>query len=79
MKRRFTAFITALALALTLALPASVEARTKWLCTPPGEDETTFVSAANQAFDGINRANDRAGSLAFNRLFEEECRVRLEP
>jgi hypothetical protein len=79
MKRRFTAFIAALALTLMLALPASAGARTKWLCTPPGEDETTFVSAADQAFDGINRANDRAGLLAFNRLFGEECRVVLEP
>jgi hypothetical protein len=79
MKRSFKVFVAVVALTLTLALPASAGARTKWLCTPLGGDEVTFVSAADAAFHGISRANERAGLLAFNRLFGEQCTVVLDP
>jgi hypothetical protein len=79
MKRSFKVFVAVIALTLTLALPASAGARTEWQCTPPDEEEVTFVSAGDAAFDGISRANQRAGVLAFNRLFEEECEVVLVP
>jgi hypothetical protein len=81
MKRPFKTLVAAIALALTVALPASAGAQpgaVKWLCTPLGEEERTFVSAAAPAFHGINRANERAGFLAFNRQFQEECRVVLD-
>jgi hypothetical protein len=80
MKRLFTAIIATIALALALALPASAGAKTGevlWLCDPDGggpAQEVTHVSAPAAAFHGINRANQRAGSLAFS-MFGEVCRV----
>jgi hypothetical protein len=79
MKRSFKVFVAVVALTLTLALPASAGARTEWQCTPPGEPEQTFVSAADAAFHGIDRANQRAGMRAFLRLFGEKCEVVLVP
>ena len=66
------------ALTLLLALPGGAEARTLWLCTPPGEDERTFVSAADAALDGITRANETAGAV-FGQQFGESCRVDTGP
>jgi hypothetical protein len=82
MKRRLNAFIAGIALTLALALPASAGAKTgavKWVCDVPDEGLVTFVSAPAAAEHGIRRADSRAGTLAFERLFQEECEVVLEP
>jgi hypothetical protein len=82
MKRTFKTVVAAIALTLTLALPASAGAKTgavKWVCDVPGEGEVTFVSAPAAAEHGIRQADSRAGTLAFERLFGEECEVVLDP
>jgi hypothetical protein len=82
MKRRLNAFIAGIALTLALALPASAGANTgavKWVCDVPDEGLVTFVSAPAAAEHGIRRADTRAGTLAFERLFQEECEVVLDP
>jgi hypothetical protein len=82
MKRRLNAFIAGIALTLALALPASAGAKTgavKWVCDVPDEGLVTFVSAPAAAEHGIRRADSRAGTLAFERLFQEECEVVLDP
>jgi hypothetical protein len=82
MKRRLNAFIAGIALTLALALPASAGAKTgavKWVCDVPDEGLVTFVSAPAAAEHGIRRADTRAGTLAFERLFQEECEVVLDP
>jgi hypothetical protein len=61
MRRLVKTAVAAGALTLVLALSGGAEARTLWLCTPPGEDERTFVSAAEAARLGIERANEKAG------------------
>ena len=77
MKRFASAVVAAVAIALTLALPAGAGARTIWRCQVP-EDGTTvtvnFVSAADAADHGINTANNHAGAT-FSRNFGEECVV----
>jgi hypothetical protein len=77
MKRFASAVVAAVAIALTLGLPAGAGARTIWRCQVP-EDGTTvtvdFVSAADAADHGINTANNHAGAT-FSRNFGEECVV----
>jgi hypothetical protein len=81
MKRLFTAFIATIALTLALALPASAGAKPDdvlWRCDPDGdgpEQEVTFVSAPAAAEHGIRRADERAGTLAFERVGGEDCHV----
>jgi hypothetical protein len=81
MKRPFKTLLAAIALTLTLALPASAGAKTgavKWVCVVPGEEPVTFVSAPLAARHGIERANSRAGAVFF-RQFGEECEVVIDP
>jgi hypothetical protein len=87
MKRPHKRFVTvvalaALALVLTLALPASAGAKTGdvlWRCDPDGplgpEQEVTFVSAPRAAEHGITQADSRAGTIAFEGVGGEVCRV----
>lgn len=81
MKRLSIAFIAAIALTLALALPASAGAKTGevlWKCDPDGsgsEQEVTFVSAPAAAEHGIRRADSRAGTIAFEGVGGEVCRV----
>jgi hypothetical protein len=74
MKRLVSSAVAAAALMLLLALPGTAQARTLWVCDVPGEGEVVFVSAADAAFHGISRANERAGAT-FNRKFGEVCHV----
>jgi hypothetical protein len=78
MRRLVKTAVAAGALTLMLALSSGAEARTLWLCTPPGEDERTFVSAADAARNGIERANEKAGAV-FGTQFGESCRVDSGP
>ena len=78
MRRLVKLAVAAGALTLLLALSSGAEARTLWLCTPPGEDERVFVSAADQARFGIERANEKAGAV-FGTQFGESCRVGSTP
>jgi hypothetical protein len=81
MMRPFKTLLAAIALTLTLALPASAGAKTgavKWVCVVPGEEPVTFVSAPLAARHGIERANSRAGAVFF-RQFGEECEVVIDP
>jgi hypothetical protein len=73
---RLVRFVVAAgALTVLLALPSGAQARTLWVCDVPGEPEpVVFVSAADRAFNGISRANERAGAT-FSRNFGEECHV----
>jgi hypothetical protein len=76
MKRLINVIIGAIALTLTLSLPA--QASVKWVCNVPDEGDVTFVTAADAAFNGITTANATAGQV-FNDLFGEECRLVVEP
>jgi hypothetical protein len=78
LRRLVKTMVAAGALTLLLALSSGAEARTLWLCTPPGEDERTFVSAADRARQGIDRANEKAGAV-FGTQFGESCRVASGP
>jgi hypothetical protein len=78
MRRLVKLAVAAGALTLLLALSSGAEARTLWLCTPPNEPETVFVSAADQARFGIERANEKAGAV-FGAQFGESCRVDTSP
>jgi hypothetical protein len=73
MKRPVKAMVSAIAITLTLALPAGAGAETKWVCVVNGES-VTFVSAAEAARHGIDQANSRAG-VVFHDQFGEECHV----
>ncbi len=68
------AIVAAAAITLTLALPATVGARTNWVCVVPGEGKVIFVSAADAALHGITQANAKAGAV-FKTKFGEECTV----
>jgi hypothetical protein len=75
MKRLVRFVVAAGALTALLALPSGAQARTLWVCQVPGEPEpVVFVSAADKAFNGISRANEKAGAT-FARQFGEECDV----
>ena len=75
MRRLVKCVVAAGALTVLLALPSGAQARTLWACQVPGEPEpVVFVSAADKAFNGISRANERAGAT-FARQFGEECDV----
>jgi hypothetical protein len=72
MKRFLKTTAAAIAATVTIALPASGEAKTgdvQWVC-----DSTVFVSAPEAARHGIVTANSRAGAVFF-RQFGEVCRV----
>src|SRR5688500_19827978 len=69
MNRPVKAMVAAVALTLTLALPAGAGAQTKWVCVVNGEP-VTFVTAADAARHGIERANSKAG-VVFHDLFGE--------
>ena len=76
MKRPIKTMVAAIALALTLALPAAAGAKTgdvKWVCLVNGES-VTFVSAPEAARHGIDTANSKAG-VVFHNQFGEECHV----
>jgi hypothetical protein len=76
MKRPAKAMLAAIAVTLTLALPASAGAHTgsvKWVCVVNGEP-VTFVSAPEAARAGIEQANSTAG-VVFHDQFGEECHV----
>jgi hypothetical protein len=76
MKRPVKTMVAAIALTLTLALPAGAGAKTgdvKWVCVVNGES-VTFVSAPEAARHGIDTANSRAG-VVFHDHFGEECHV----
>ncbi len=75
MKRLVKLAIAAGALTLLIALPGGAEARTLWKCTPPGEEETTFVSAADAAFNGLFQANSKAGAVFEAQFGETNCHV----
>jgi hypothetical protein len=69
----------AIAVCAALVFPASAAAKTgavNWVCNVPGEGDVTFVSAPLAARNGIERANQTAGS-AFFRQFGEVCRVEV--
>jgi hypothetical protein len=69
----------AIAVCAALVFPASAAAKTgavNWVCNVPGEGDVTFVSAPLAARNGIERANQTAGS-AFLRQFGELCRVEV--
>jgi hypothetical protein len=73
------ALLAAIAVAMALAFPASAGAKTgavNWVCNVPGEGDVTFVSAPLAARNGIERANQTAGSTFF-RQFGELCRVEV--
>jgi ABC-type sugar transport system substrate-binding protein len=74
MGRSVKAVVAAVALTVTLALPAAAGARTKWVCDVPGVGTVTFVSAADAARHGIEQANSTAG-VVFHDQFGEECHV----
>jgi hypothetical protein len=76
MKRLVKAILGAIALTLTLSLPA--QASVKWVCNVPGEGDVTFVTAADAALHGITTANAKAGQV-FHDLFGEVCRVVVDP
>jgi hypothetical protein len=78
MRRLVKLAVAAGALTLLLALSSGAEARTLWLCTPPNEPERAFVSAADRALFGIERANEKAGAV-FGTQFGESCRVDTSP
>jgi hypothetical protein len=76
MKRPVKTMVAAIALTVTLALPASAGAKTgdvKWVCVVNGES-VTFVSAPEAARHGIDTANGTAG-VVFHDQFGEECHV----
>jgi len=74
MKRPVKAMVAAVAVTLTLALPAGAGAETRWVCTVDGTP-VIFVSAADAAFHGLDTANKHAGEV-FETLFgEEDCHV----
>ena len=76
MKRPIKTMVAAIALTLTLALPASAGAKTgdvKWVCVVSGES-VTFVSAPEAARHAIDTANSKAG-VVFHDQFGEECHV----
>ena len=76
MKRPVKTMVAAIALALTLALPASAGAKThdvQWVCVVNGES-VTFVSAPEAARHGIDTAQSRAG-VVFHDQFGEECHL----
>ena len=75
MKRLVKLAIAAGALTLLIALPGGAEARTLWKCTPPGEEERTFVSAADAAFNGLTQANSKAGVVFEAQFGETNCHV----
>jgi hypothetical protein len=82
MKRSLKPIVAALAATLSFALPASAGAKTGdvlWRCDPDGlegpEQEVTFVSAPRAAEHGITRADSRAGTIAFEGVGVEVCRV----
>jgi hypothetical protein len=75
MKRPFEPMVAAIAVTLTLALPASAGAKTgaaKWVCVVDGEP-VTFVSAPKAARHGIEQANRTAG-VVFQK-FGKACHV----
>ena len=69
---KLSAALVAVALPLTLSAPAG--AATKWVCDVPGEGMVTFVTAADAALHGIQKANSRAG-VVFHDNFGETCHV----
>ncbi len=76
MNRPIKTMVAAIALVLTLALPAAAGAKTgdvKWVCVVNGAS-VTFVSAPEAARHGIDTANSRAG-VVFHDQFCEECHV----
>ena len=75
MKRLVKLAIAAGALTLLFALPGGAEARTLWKCTPLGEDERTFVSAADAAYNGLFQANSKAGAVFETQFGETNCHV----
>jgi hypothetical protein len=75
MRRLVKLPIAAGALTLLIALPGGAEARTLWKCTPLGEQERTFVSAADAAFNGLVQANSKAGPVFEEQFGETNCHV----
>jgi hypothetical protein len=74
--KRIIQAVAAVALTLTLALPAQadpVNRSVKWVCVVEGE-AVTFVSAPEAALHGIEQANATAGRV-FHDLFGEDCHV----
>jgi len=80
MKRIIMAAVAAMALTLTLAIPAQAGAPStvQWVCDVPNGDGTfttvTFVTASDAARHGIDTANNRAGQVFYDR-FGEVCTV----
>jgi hypothetical protein len=82
MKRSLKTMVAAIAATLTFALPASAGAKTGdvlWRCDPDGsgteQEEVTFVSAPAAAEHGITQADRKAGTIAFEGVGGELCRV----
>ena len=75
--KRIIPAIGGLALTLSLALPvqaAPVERSVRWVCTVEGVP-VTFVAAPAAAERGIRQADARAGTIAFEGIFGEDCEV----
>jgi len=78
MRRLVPATVAVVALTLPLALPAGAGARTQWVCDVGEPEPVVFVSAADAAYDGIGRANTKAG-VVFGQQFGESCTVERVP
>jgi hypothetical protein len=74
MRRLVITTVAAFAVTLALALPAGAAVRTHWVCRVGEEEPVVFVSAAEDAFFGISKANSTAGAV-FDRQFGETCTV----
>jgi hypothetical protein len=76
MKRLVTTTVVGAALTLALAPPAGAGLRTHWVCDVGEPPPVVFVSADDHAYDGISKANTKAGAV-FAQQFGESCTVEL--
>jgi hypothetical protein len=74
MRRLVPATVAVVVLALSLAVPAGAGARTLWKCGVGEEEPVVFVSASDDAYYGISKANTKAG-VVFGQQFGETCTV----
>jgi hypothetical protein len=74
MRRLVITTVAAFAVTLPLASPTSAGARTHWVCDVGEPEPVVFVSAADAAYDGISKANTKAG-VVFAQQFDESCTV----
>ena len=74
MRRLVITTVAAFAVTLPLASPTSAVVRTHWVCDVGEPEPVVFVSAAEAAYDGISKANTKAG-VVFGQQFGETCTV----